>query len=126
MAAQRLEFIIEGMDCADCARTIEKAVSRLPGVGSASVNFGTARLSVAGVDNSPANLDAAVERTVSEAGYRATPARKRETFEQAPFWRRERRVLTTAIGAVATLIALALRWLGMPDWLVNLFFAATI
>src|SRR5689334_8777550 len=40
-----LEFSIEGMDCADCARTIEKAVAGVPGVSSASVNFNTARLS---------------------------------------------------------------------------------
>ena len=37
-----IEYSIEGMDCADCARTIEKAVAALPGVGSATVNFGAA------------------------------------------------------------------------------------
>src|SRR5688572_3006379 len=31
-----LEFLIEGMDCGDCAQTIEKVVESMPGVKSAS------------------------------------------------------------------------------------------
>src|SRR5436309_3556285 len=120
MATEKLEFIIEGMDCADCARTIEKAVGRLPGVGTASVNFGTARLVVAETTGSSSpDLGTAIERTVNEAGYRATTARKRAVVEQAPFWRRERRVLTTVIGAAFALVAFVLQVLGAPTWLVN-------
>ena len=37
-------FAVEGMDCADCARTFERAVERLAGVHYASVNFAAARL----------------------------------------------------------------------------------
>src|SRR6476619_426698 len=33
-------FAVEGMDCADCARTIEQALTRLDGVHYAIVNFG--------------------------------------------------------------------------------------
>src|SRR3954465_15663718 len=90
-----LEFAIEGMDCADCARTIEKAVGALPGVGSATVNFGAARLSVLPVGGGVESLPDVVERKVSEAGYRATPMQARAALQQVPYWRRERRVLTT-------------------------------
>ncbi|MGQ0600063.1 MAG: heavy metal translocating P-type ATPase [Anaerolineales bacterium] len=46
MAAQT--YPITGMDCADCARTIEKGVSQLPGVHSAACDFATAKLRVSG------------------------------------------------------------------------------
>lgn len=41
-------FRITGMDCADCARGIERGVCRLQGVESAAVNFGAATLKVEG------------------------------------------------------------------------------
>ena len=92
-----MEFVIEGMDCGDCARTIEKAVGALPGVRSASVNFGAARLSVATDSAQQPGIESAIERKVSEAGYRATPLERRAALREVPFWKRERRVLTTEI-----------------------------
>src|SRR5699024_6489651 len=40
-------FAIEGMTCASCAQTIEKAVGKLSGVGNASVNLATEKMQVA-------------------------------------------------------------------------------
>ena len=37
MTGEKLILNIEGMDCADCARTIEKGVSRLKGVETCQV-----------------------------------------------------------------------------------------
>ncbi len=37
-------FAIEGMDCADCARTLELGVSRIQGVHYATINFTAAKL----------------------------------------------------------------------------------
>src|SRR5262249_32655245 len=37
-------FAVEGMDCADCARTIERAIAHMAGVHYAIVNFAAARL----------------------------------------------------------------------------------
>jgi Cd2+/Zn2+-exporting ATPase len=121
-----LEFSIEGMDCADCARTIEKAVGALPGVGSATVNFGAARLSVLAAGRDAGPLAGAVERKVSEAGYRATSMQARAAFRHTPYWRRERRVLTTAVGAVVALVAFILSFTPTQPWLVNSLFAVTI
>jgi Cd2+/Zn2+-exporting ATPase len=45
--AQRYDhpvFAVEGMDCADCARTFELAITRMAGVHYATVNFTAARL----------------------------------------------------------------------------------
>src|SRR5262245_60739181 len=37
-------FAVEGMDCADCARTLERGLARMTGVHYAIVNFAAARL----------------------------------------------------------------------------------
>src|SRR3954466_2455851 len=107
-SAGPLEFSIEGMDCADCAITIEKAISALPGVEKAGVNFATARLTVNELPEAQPGLENAIIKKVSEAGYRAAPTRKRELGAGLPFWRRERRVLTTAVGALAAGLAFVL------------------
>ena len=41
-------YTITGMDCAECAKTVEKGVSQLAGVETAAVNFATATLRVQG------------------------------------------------------------------------------
>ena len=41
-------FAIEGMTCASCAQTIEKAVGKLSGVDKASVNLATEKMQVSG------------------------------------------------------------------------------
>jgi Cd2+/Zn2+-exporting ATPase len=113
------------MDCGDCAVTVERAVAALPGVRNAEVNFGAARLSVV-ADAGADSLVEAIERKVSEAGYRATPMGMRNRLSEAPFWRRDRRVLTTAVGTAAALLAFALSLAGLPAWVSNTLFAAAI
>lgn len=39
-------YILEGLECANCAAKIEKKVSELPGVASANVNFLTTKLTL--------------------------------------------------------------------------------
>jgi Cd2+/Zn2+-exporting ATPase len=57
-------FLITGMDCAECARTIESGVARLPGITSCRLNFGAARLTVTG--ETPAEV---IVTRVKELGY---------------------------------------------------------
>jgi Cd2+/Zn2+-exporting ATPase len=52
-------FAVEGMDCADCAKTIERALTRLAGVHYAIVNFATARLRLE-YDRQETSVDAIV------------------------------------------------------------------
>lgn len=42
----RIDLTISGMDCADCALTIRRALEKVPGVEHAGVSFGTERASV--------------------------------------------------------------------------------
>ncbi|CAN5853051.1 heavy metal translocating P-type ATPase [soil metagenome] len=41
VADERVDFPLQGMSCASCANTIEKALGKAPGVSKASVNFAT-------------------------------------------------------------------------------------
>jgi len=53
-------YSIDGMDCADCARTVEKGVAQLPGVRVAQVDFATGKLRLKG-DVAPEVLRQRVE-----------------------------------------------------------------
>ena len=69
MIENEQRYQITGMDCADCARSIEKGVTRLDGVQAAMLNFTTGSLRVAG--------EVAPERVIArvrELGYDATTA----------------------------------------------------
>lgn len=121
-----LEYTLEGMDCGDCALTIEKAVAAIPGIASASVNFGSARLSVVLVDGHQPGLEEAISHKVGEAGYRTSPVSTRSPLVREPFWKRERRVVTTVLGAAFSLVAFALSFTDVSRLVVNILFAATI
>lgn len=62
-----VEFAVEGLTCGHCVQTVEKAVSALEGVESASVDLvpgGRSRLLVGGKADG-----AAVREAVTSAGY---------------------------------------------------------
>ncbi|MDP3454537.1 heavy metal translocating P-type ATPase [Methyloversatilis sp.] len=58
--------VIEGMTCASCAARVEKAIARVPGVASASVNLATETLAVTGDDSVTLT---ALRGAVAKAGY---------------------------------------------------------
>jgi len=102
-------FRVEGMDCAACAKTVEKVICALADVNSARVSFGTGMLVVDG--DAP---DAAVTAAVGRAGYRARPAEQRVQGPQVAFWRRDARALSTTASAVLLLVAVTASLLGAP------------
>ncbi|RCJ19786.1 cation-transporting ATPase PacS [Nostoc sp. ATCC 43529] len=62
---------LRGMSCASCARSIEDAISSVPGVNECSVNFGAEQ---ARVDYDPRKTDLqAIQDAVDAAGYSAYP-----------------------------------------------------
>ena len=60
-AADARRFRVDGMDCAACAKTVEKAVVALDGVTAAQVSFGAGTLTVDG-DAPAARITGAVSR----------------------------------------------------------------
>ncbi len=75
-------FDIEGMTCATCALTVEKAVGKLAGVEEASVNLATEKLTVTydGQNLYPSQIVEAV----TKAGYQALPQTEATSTEPAP------------------------------------------
>jgi len=67
-APKTLELAIEGMSCASCVGAVERALGKVPGVLSASVNLATARAQVA--TDSTLEIDS-VLAAVSKAGFSA-------------------------------------------------------
>ena len=59
-------FPIIGMHCASCAKLIEKSLSKVPGVKSASVNYA----SESAIVESDNEIGADIEKAVKNAGYR--------------------------------------------------------
>ncbi len=64
-----VELAVEGMTCASCVRRVERALAKVEGVESATVNLATERATVT-YDPERASLDAML-RAVQAAGYRA-------------------------------------------------------
>jgi Cd2+/Zn2+-exporting ATPase len=91
---------IEGMTCANCARTVERALAAMPGVAKASVNAlsKTAHVTLAAPDTSADDLIAAVQR----AGYGAhiAPARAADKEAMERRTARLRLFRTTGIGVL--------------------------
>src|SRR4051812_18011690 len=86
-------FRVEGMDCAACARTVEKAVAALDGVREARVSFGAGSLDLWG-EPAPET----VELAVSRAGYRARRREERRSPQRGSFWTSDPRALSTLVG----------------------------
>ncbi len=93
---------VSGMDCADCAQTIERAVSRLDGVTTASVSFPAARMRVEYVPG-----EIAIGRVLGQVqslGYGASQAGQPRVEAREPWWQRRDTMTVTA----AALVVLAL------------------
>ena len=73
VAAGVIELDLTGMTCASCAGRIEKALAKVPGVESASVNLATETATL----HAPASAVAAAIAAVERAGYGAAVKRDR-------------------------------------------------
>ena len=114
VAVEEVALQVEGMTCASCVARVEKALLKVPGVLSASVNLATERATVQALSTVPVSvLKAAVEK----AGYSATDvqAAKPQVAKQLPDW------WPVALGAALTLPLLApmlLQLIGI-DWMLG-------
>ena len=94
--AEAVTLALQGMHCASCVTTIEKALAGVPGVADASVNLGTGRAEVRGAGLDADRLIAAVRAS----GYDARAAGGTSPDEDDQRSRRETRdLLGRTIGA---------------------------
>ncbi|SCZ73648.1 MULTISPECIES: heavy metal translocating P-type ATPase [unclassified Pseudomonas] len=117
---QAVELSIGGMTCATCAGRVERALNKLPGVRSASVNLATERAHVELLGQvDPALL----VNAVTQAGYSASlwQAEQKQGDEQQQNLRRERWSLVLAILLALPLVLpmlvqpFGLHWM-LPAW----------
>jgi P-type Cu2+ transporter len=91
---EHVVFLVEGMHCAGCARTIERAVGALPGVEGVKVNGATARVAVDWQGRGGTRL-AQILEAVRRAGFTPVPlAGQAATAE----YQRERRAALKRVG----------------------------
>ncbi|RLC76575.1 MAG: heavy metal translocating P-type ATPase [Chloroflexi bacterium] len=109
-----LELTITGMDCADCALTLEKGVANLEGVTGCKVNFAASKMQVSGDVKR-----AEITRRVVSLGYGVTEAGQRPVILTGrALWldllRRPRNLLTLT-GMLLIGLALVAGWLRLPS-----------
>ena len=91
---EHVVFLVEGMHCANCARSIERAIGALPGVDSVKVNGATARAAVDWRGRGGTRLGQILE-AVRRAGFTPVPlAGQTATAE----FQRERRTALKRVG----------------------------
>ena len=78
-------LLVEGMTCASCVMRVEKALKKVPGVASASVNLATEKATVQALPNVPV---AALKAAIEKAGYGATEVEKAKPAQpkRLPDW----------------------------------------
>ncbi len=124
--AATLRFRIAGMDCADCAASVERVVGAMPGVESARVNFGTATLTVVPTTGVPPPGDE-IARTVARAGYQATAeSGPRGATADALAWWRDHRLRWVLLAAALWVAGSVISFTGGESPLATALFAGAI
>lgn len=124
-----LHLRLEGMGCAACANTIEKALRTTPGIKDCQVSFGAEQATVE-YDPQQTNVQI-IQQAISKAGYRAEPL---PAIGEQPDAEQERRKasqqkllrkvifggvvsLVLVVGMLPKMLGLPLPWI--PAWLAN-------
>lgn len=114
-----MTFVISGMDCADCAKGLEKKISQLTGVYAAQVNFATGKLVVE--HSLPVE---SIYQAVERAGYQARLEVKGMTAPAATAWWRHARTGATALAGMLLVVATLANWLGSGERTVSFLYVA--
>lgn len=117
MAQQNITLSITGMSCASCVSRVEKALNKVTGVESATVNLATEKAVIVG-ENLDANI---LISAVTNTGYEATlideQQPKQEVRKQPSLWP----VIFSAVLALPLLLPMLLEPVGinfmLPGWL---------
>ena len=111
---ESIKFKIEGMHCVNCAKAIEKGVSKVKGVNSVTVNF-AGESGLVSFDPSATSKEE-IFKAVTNSGY--TPIGEEnpaETPEAAP------NIASNAAKAFPFLSAALKTWKNLPEWKKDLY-----
>ena len=105
------QYNIKGMSCAACSARVEKAVSKVSGVTSCSVNLLTNSMSVEG-----SAADSDIIKAVKNAGYGASSIKNKEKAEDTPTESPIRPMRTRFITSLVFLLILMYFSMGHMMW----------
>lgn len=60
------KFVLEGLDCANCAAKIENDINKLDGVESASINLMTTKLTIEAAEDKMQGISDAAKKIVNK------------------------------------------------------------
>ncbi|MFO7916523.1 MAG: cation-translocating P-type ATPase [Anaerolineae bacterium] len=127
MEEKSYRWRIKGLDCPDCAASLEKTLSRLPEVSSAELDFGSSVLTVmSAVDGEGAT---ATEEMAGAMGYRLVPLEDGGEPSVSPrgeWFRMHREELRLTVAALLVTVALFLGLFHVPRSIPRLFYVASI
>ena len=114
-----LEVPIRGMDCADCTRHVQHAISELPGVKSVEVFLASEK---AVVQLEPGQVDLpAIRKAVEGAGYAVAEPQAPQDDQAGKHFARPLLLLLAGLFAVVLFVVVAGEWLGLfeavNEWL---------
>ncbi len=123
-----LVFDVAGMDCGDCAQTVERVVSTTPGADDVKVNFAVGTLTVTPNGVAIDDLTRTITHNVDKAGYQAhlREGGTRGDLERIP-WYRNSAVQHAGIALILWLVAFAFDQVSANDTIaIPLYLAAII
>jgi len=119
---KHLQVYVEGLDCPECALSLEKAINQLPQVERAKLVFTTSQLAVTAKGDQVPLED--IRQTVANMGYRLRTAANSSKDEPKPFW--QRRSALTVLSGILLLAAFGSHLLGGPIPLSNALYSLAI
>jgi len=112
-------YILQGLDCADCAAKLEKKLLAVPGVLSATINFGAGKLTI-----THTNPVADIIKNINQSGYEI--ATKNSPGQKKQLWWHNTRMATTILSGFFLLIAVLWEWSAINEQLVIPLYIVTI
>lgn len=122
-------YHVEGLDCANCAAKIERAINEIPGVDEATIVFPTKQLMLTAADQDAAiaeirTVTDKIETGVTYSRRDNRPVAKAETKKKKGFWQENAELIPILVGAAVFGAAIAVEKLVSEAWAIPLFIAA--
>ena len=120
-------YRIEGLDCPDCAASLEKAVASHPDIAAAKLSFATSQLMV--TPREDADTATVVRQISASMGYRAVSpdaVGDESVSGEGPWFAEKGRLLTTIAGGGLLILAFVLRLAALPSPLTNGLYITSI
>lgn len=107
----RIDIGVQGMTCASCVARVERALKKVPGVQSASVNLATESARVLAQPDE--QLQARLRRAIRDAGYEPVAASAAIDAAQASSWHGFAPVGIAALLSLPLLLPMLAGWFGV-------------